>query len=121
MSWDKIRDIQMKRLLEKSNLAKAQEVHLVACGQIGSKEGIFLKDLLDVNGYLIPTVYWISEFDGVGKEIDTFVGTLGELINRKYNPNSRYTLMNYEHETIAENITVLELILKMKKLIEHES
>lgn len=116
MNCDKIRDMQMKRLLEKSNLAKAQEVHLVACGPIGSKEGIFLKDLLDVNGHLIPTVYWISEFDGVGKEIDTFVGTLGELINRKYNPNSRYTLMNYEHVVIAGKMMLLELILKMKEL-----
>ena len=116
MGCDKIKDMQTKRLLGKSNLAKAQEVHLVACGPIGSKEGIFLKDLLDINGYLIPTIFWIYEFDGVGENIGTFVGTLGELINNKYYSNSRYTLQNYEHETIAENMTVLELILKMKEL-----
>jgi len=116
MSWDKFSDVQIKRLLERINLAKVQEVHLVVGRRCGTGKSLFLKKLYNEHGYLRSTIFWISEFDGVGNEIDTFVGTLGELINSKYNPNSRYTLMNYKHLAIAENMTVLELILKMKEL-----
>lgn len=117
MNRNELRDMQIKRLLERINLAKAQEVHLVVGRRCGTGKSLFLKKLFNEHGYLRSTIFWISEFDGVGNEIDTFVGTLGELINNKYNPNSRYTLMNYKHIAIAEKMMLLELILKMKELI----
>lgn len=116
MNRNKLRDMQKSDIRERIKLAKSHDIHLIVARRGLASKSLFIKKLIDEHGYLRTTIFWISEFDDIGNRIDMFVGTLGELSNRKYHSNSRYTLHSYKHEIIAENMTVLELILKMKEL-----
>ena len=107
--------MQKSDILERIKLAKSHDIHLIVARRGLASKSLFIKKLIDEHGYLRTTIFWISEFDEIGNRSE-IVGTLGELSNRKYHSNSRYTLHSYKHEIIAENMTVLELILKMKEL-----
>lgn len=119
MNRNKLRDMQKSDIRERIRLAKTHDIHLIVARRGLSSKSLFIKKLIDEHGYLRTSIFWISEFDEIGNRSE-IVGTLGELSNRKYHSNSRYTLHSYKHETIAENVTVLELILTMQKLIEIE-
>lgn len=80
-----------------------------------------IKKLIDEHGYLRTGLYYVCKITEDGTRELTFNGTLFELSTCKYDPNSRYTLKNYQLDTVVDNMNGLELKLKIKELIEHES
>ena len=78
-------------------------------------QSFFLKKVFDEQGRLRTNSYWVYKEDSL---TPPFVGTLLELSNCKYDLNFKYTLKDYKHDIVVENMNGLYMKLKIKKMLE---
>ena len=96
---------------------KDNKVNLVVGRRTGTGKSFLPKQIFDEQGKLNTNLYWVYKDESL---TPTFVGTLLELSNSKYNPNSKYTLKDYKHDIVVENMNGLCMKLKIKKLLEQK-
>lgn len=80
-------------------------------------KSFFLKKVFDEQGNFRTNLYWVYKEKSL---TPTFVGTLLELSNCKYDLNFKYTLKDYKHDIVVENMNGLCMKLKIKKLLEQK-
>lgn len=97
--------------------SKDNQVHLVVGRRAGTGKSFFLKQIFDEQGKLRTNLYWVHKDESL---TPLFVGTLLELSNCKYDLNFKYTLKDYKHDIVVENMNGLCMKLKIKKLLEQK-
>lgn len=96
---------------------KDNQVNLVVGRRTGTGKSFLPKQIFDEQGKLNTNLYWVHKDESL---TPLFVGTLLELSNSKYDPNSKYTLKDYKHDIVVENMNGLYMKLKIKKMWEQE-